>query len=308
MGKRGRPPHPDILTPREWEVLDHLRERLTNEQIAERLGITPDGAKYHVSQILSKLGVENREEAARWEPQAATGAWWRLLAPLPLAAKVAGVVIVVGAAVGLGLLAWGVAETGGPASSPASRSNTPGTSDCPPGAECPAPILWEATSQYQGEDYGIILTILWLELKPAGGGVFYTLTGPTAGVLIEPGEFTLTDSMGRGYEILDTGSYGSALGVFAGVLSFERPPDAGEALRLSLNGATASDGTPFPEFYVEVEFARNLVGQDGPDYSLGMRIAPENAQGNGATLLYSYQMITVTRDGQEATINWRDSP
>ena len=37
MGKRGRRPHPDILTPREWEVLDLLRERLTNEQIAERL-------------------------------------------------------------------------------------------------------------------------------------------------------------------------------------------------------------------------------------------------------------------------------
>src|SRR5437870_6830580 len=66
MGKRGRRPHPDILTPREWEVLDLLRERLTNEQIAERLGITLDGAKYHVSEILSKLGVATREEAAAW--------------------------------------------------------------------------------------------------------------------------------------------------------------------------------------------------------------------------------------------------
>src|SRR5207247_10296253 len=66
MGKRGRRPHPDILTPREWEVLDLLRERPTNEQIAERLGITLDGAKYHVSEILSKLGVATREEAAAW--------------------------------------------------------------------------------------------------------------------------------------------------------------------------------------------------------------------------------------------------
>jgi DNA-binding NarL/FixJ family response regulator len=49
MGTRGRRPHPDILTPREWEVLGLLRERLTNEQIAERLGTTLDGAKYHVS-------------------------------------------------------------------------------------------------------------------------------------------------------------------------------------------------------------------------------------------------------------------
>ena len=66
MGKGGRPPHPDILTPREREVLELLRERLTNDQIAERLGITLDGAKYHVSEILSKLGVGSREEAAAW--------------------------------------------------------------------------------------------------------------------------------------------------------------------------------------------------------------------------------------------------
>jgi hypothetical protein len=39
---------------------------LTNDQIAERLGISRDGAKYHVSQILSKLQVVNRLEAARW--------------------------------------------------------------------------------------------------------------------------------------------------------------------------------------------------------------------------------------------------
>ncbi|HEY4686531.1 MAG TPA: helix-turn-helix transcriptional regulator, partial [Dehalococcoidia bacterium] len=43
-----RPPYPDVLTPREWEVLDLLREGLTNDQIARRLGISRDGAKYHV--------------------------------------------------------------------------------------------------------------------------------------------------------------------------------------------------------------------------------------------------------------------
>ena len=39
MGKRGRPPHPDILTPREWEILALLREGLSDPEIAERLGI-----------------------------------------------------------------------------------------------------------------------------------------------------------------------------------------------------------------------------------------------------------------------------
>ncbi len=63
--KRGRPRHDDILTPREWQVLALLAERRTNPEIAAALGITTDGVKYHVSQILAKLGVESRDEAGR---------------------------------------------------------------------------------------------------------------------------------------------------------------------------------------------------------------------------------------------------
>src|SRR5437867_5214486 len=75
MARRGRPRHPDILTPREWEVLALLREGATNEQIAARLGITERTAKFHVSEILSKLGVSSREEAAAWQPEERR-AWW----------------------------------------------------------------------------------------------------------------------------------------------------------------------------------------------------------------------------------------
>ena len=59
----------DVLTPREREVLALLGHGLTNEEIAHRLDISLDGAKYHVSQILSKLGVPTREEAAVWRPE-----------------------------------------------------------------------------------------------------------------------------------------------------------------------------------------------------------------------------------------------
>ena len=69
---RGRPRHNDVLTPREWEVLSLLREGLTNEQIAFRLNITFDTAKFHVSEILGKLGVESRQEAAAWRGQPRT--------------------------------------------------------------------------------------------------------------------------------------------------------------------------------------------------------------------------------------------
>src|SRR5256885_9149769 len=64
MSSRGRPRHPDILTPREWEVLELLRAGASNAQIAEGLDITERTAKFHVSEILSKLGVATREEAA----------------------------------------------------------------------------------------------------------------------------------------------------------------------------------------------------------------------------------------------------
>lgn len=72
MGERGRPKHPDILTPRQFEVLELVREGLTNPQIAERLGISYDGAKWHVKEILWKLDVPSREEAARWQRETAS--------------------------------------------------------------------------------------------------------------------------------------------------------------------------------------------------------------------------------------------
>jgi DNA-binding CsgD family transcriptional regulator/photosystem II stability/assembly factor-like uncharacterized protein len=72
--KRGRPRYPGLLTPREQQVLDLVRKGLSNEQIAERLGISLSGARYHVAEILSKLGVSSRQEAALWQPRPAAGA------------------------------------------------------------------------------------------------------------------------------------------------------------------------------------------------------------------------------------------
>jgi NarL family two-component system response regulator LiaR len=51
------------LTEREREVLALMVEGLNNNQIAERLVVSVSTAKFHVSSILSKLGVSSRTEA-----------------------------------------------------------------------------------------------------------------------------------------------------------------------------------------------------------------------------------------------------
>jgi DNA-binding CsgD family transcriptional regulator len=81
---------PDDLTDREREVLELLRRDFTNEQIAQHLGISLDGAKYHVSQILSKLGVATREEAAVWRSKERN--WYWKLAWIGVAGAIASAV------------------------------------------------------------------------------------------------------------------------------------------------------------------------------------------------------------------------
>jgi DNA-binding CsgD family transcriptional regulator/predicted enzyme related to lactoylglutathione lyase len=58
---RGRPPHPDVLTPAEWKVLDLVRHGMRRAEIARRRGITVDAVKYHLANISGKLGVATRE-------------------------------------------------------------------------------------------------------------------------------------------------------------------------------------------------------------------------------------------------------
>jgi NarL family two-component system response regulator LiaR len=51
------------LSEREREVLSLMVEGLSNQQIAEKLIVSLSTAKFHVSSILSKLGVSSRTEA-----------------------------------------------------------------------------------------------------------------------------------------------------------------------------------------------------------------------------------------------------
>ncbi len=56
-------PHEE-LTPREMEILRLIAEGKANQEIADLLFITIKTVKTHITQILSKLGVEDRTQAA----------------------------------------------------------------------------------------------------------------------------------------------------------------------------------------------------------------------------------------------------
>jgi DNA-binding NarL/FixJ family response regulator len=51
------------LTSREWDVLAGLAEGLSTRDIARRLQLKPSGVRAHISAIVQKLGVENRQAA-----------------------------------------------------------------------------------------------------------------------------------------------------------------------------------------------------------------------------------------------------
>ncbi|MFI6395130.1 response regulator [Nonomuraea sp. NPDC050540] len=66
---RARPPGLEALTAREREVLDLVAEGLSNQDIARTLGLAERTVKAHVSNVLAKLGVTSRTQAARLVPR-----------------------------------------------------------------------------------------------------------------------------------------------------------------------------------------------------------------------------------------------
>ncbi len=106
--------HPrDDLTPRQREVMELMAHGKTNFEIAQALGITLEGAKYHVSEILARLDVDSREQAiAAWQSGRRGWRWTRPRILVPAAAGIAAVAV--GALLILALLQDDPALTGEP--------------------------------------------------------------------------------------------------------------------------------------------------------------------------------------------------
>jgi DNA-binding CsgD family transcriptional regulator/predicted enzyme related to lactoylglutathione lyase len=66
MTPRGRPRHPDVLTPAEWEVLNWVRHGVRNRAIAEKRNTSVDAVKFHVANLFGKLGIDARDGLRQW--------------------------------------------------------------------------------------------------------------------------------------------------------------------------------------------------------------------------------------------------
>jgi DNA-binding CsgD family transcriptional regulator len=117
------------LTPRQRQVLDLLVKGYTNPQIADALGVSLDGAKWHVREIIGTLGVECREDAAEfWREYNGLPRRLRRFALAPfaiisgrLAAAVAGVAVAVPA---VALVALVVGNQSGADDNPPAEADT----------------------------------------------------------------------------------------------------------------------------------------------------------------------------------------
>ena len=122
-------------TRRQRQVLELVARGHTNPEIAEKLGISLDGAKWHVSEVISKLGVRSREEAADYwlaQRRADRAPRWlrRLFVPLVLAGGGAALAVV-GLAIILSLAnepgQFGGAPMATPARAPSATAQPRGT-------------------------------------------------------------------------------------------------------------------------------------------------------------------------------------
>jgi DNA-binding CsgD family transcriptional regulator len=99
--------HERELSERQRDVLRLMEKGHTNREIADMLGMSVDGAKWNVSEILTKLGLASREEAAEYWRWRHGGVWSRVrgLLALPLVkVAAAGTAAIAAVAIGAAIL------------------------------------------------------------------------------------------------------------------------------------------------------------------------------------------------------------
>jgi DNA-binding CsgD family transcriptional regulator len=189
-GLHYRTAHKYDLSPRQRDVLDLVARGYTNAQIGDALGMTLDGAKFHVSEIMGKLGFSSREEAAHWwhEYNRPAARVYRILAPLTSWGlwRVAGTAAAVAAAGAIAVVAIIALQSGDESADPVVESAA---------VEVPSlPFTPGAFRAQQG-------TVDW-ELDLRADGTFNLSAGTAA---IFAGSYTITNDQ----LVIDDGAFGS---------------------------------------------------------------------------------------------------
>lgn len=274
MAGRGRPRHPEILTPRQWEVLALIREGHTDPQIAERLDISLDGAKYHVSEIIARLGVSTREQAAAWEPAPGPRApGW-----LALAWKGAAVTAAAAALAGVALLAYAVLSHDAPES----------TGEAPPaatGTGSPATVI-----SYPQRPVSQVQLAYVIPSNTVADGSYFLRTVGSSEPDVPLGNYTPAGALTNNSPYADGPSYLWASSQTLGPSIIDISTGDSRASAEQLNGATAvllgRDGLVFEENGVNGD---SIVGQNAngdvlatyhlPDVPFATLYLPPGAKG-----------------------------
>lgn len=176
---------PGQLTTRQREVLALVAKGRTNGEIASELGIGFDTAKTHVSEILGRLGVDTREEAADWwrRENGLAARLFRVLgfSALPVASRfavAASALAVLGVGAAVVVLALnpgdGQPASGGPASLPTVNVPVTVTGSTTPDVAATAsttPAAGSPTALLQDFQQGAPIDL------PAGLALYYSWAG-----------------------------------------------------------------------------------------------------------------------------------
>ncbi len=188
----------NVLSPRQREVLALIAKGKTNAEIAAQLGIGFESVKTHVSEILTRLNVERREDAvAAWrESQSANGrvrrlveSLWLLASGKALTATVAVVAVTISATIAIALSNRGNTEPAAPDSTavapptatsaaPSPTANVP-AGPYPLGTRTGVPLVDAVLAAVEARDVDALFALAEYRETPCVG----------AGVLAPPHSF-----------------------------------------------------------------------------------------------------------------------
>lgn len=92
--RSGRPRHPDVLTPAEWDVLAYVRDGLSNAEAAAARNCSVETIRYHLRNLRAKTGISSRDSLRDWpgrpafaiQAGASATRAWRIREQIPLIA------------------------------------------------------------------------------------------------------------------------------------------------------------------------------------------------------------------------------